>query len=518
MTLRQISLFIVLSLLFCAPARAQNDYWSVSAGVNRQIPQRSQWATSPPNNPDPAPNVSDDGSMSPDQWSQPSSSASVENSTQSSHPGFTPTPSVPDLGAKTRFQMTGNSRVLNPPESFERFDSESSREIEDMFQTAGLSRYPLNQGKAQGKELQSVVNSRPEQPPVTTQNWLGSECENCPGHSDYPLHGGQAVSNFRPDLGQRSELPTIRGSDALEPGQQFEFDLSGESPSLREVFATGRYFGSVSGMYLKGALQGSTAISIQQPGLAEGVAFDFDYEIAPHFRFGFESSFGPGFELEFLQYDETSNVASFTSDGIATGTTSSWESSPGGRSRLTAGNFGEQLDVTHAVDFEVVGVSFFKEIKFKVSRLNGTFGYQYTSISQSTDATLSDGGSELGRMFSRSDFNAWGPRFSIEYYRPIGHTKLEIFTMVGGAAMFGHRDQWISNTATGVSERFGADEFVTTVNFTTGVQYKKMVAENRAFYARFGLNYQSWIGGGTATDPQGDFGLHGYSFGIGFNR
>ncbi|MFT5299662.1 MAG: hypothetical protein ACI814_000435, partial [Mariniblastus sp.] len=36
--------------------------------------------------------------------------------------------------------------------------------------------------------------------------------------------------------------------------------------------------------------------------------------------------------------------------------------------------------------------------------------------------------------------------------------------------------------------------------------------------ARLGFTYETWLGGGTGTDPQGDFGLRGFSFGLGYNR
>ena len=222
--------------------------------------------------------------------------------------------------------------------------------------------------------------------------------------------------------------------------------------------------------------------------------------------------------MDYWQYDETSNITSFTSNGVITGTSSTWMLGASRWSRLSASNPGERIDTSHTIDAESFGISFFKEIQFKISRLNGMFGFRYASLSQSMDSVLSTGGSEIGSLRSRSDLNAWGPQFTLEYYRPVGHTKMELYTNVGGAAMFGHRDQFVSNTSSGEFDRIGADEFVTMIDFVTGIQYKKMTAENRAIYARLGLTYQTWIGGGTAIDPQGDFGLRGFSFGVGYNR
>jgi len=46
----------------------------------------------------------------------------------------------------------------------------------------------------------------------------------------------------------------------------------------------------------------------------------------------------------------------------------------------------------------------------------------------------------------------------------------------------------------------------------------KNVGENRNVYGRFGYMNQTWLGGGTGSDPQGDFGIRGFTFGIGYNR
>ena len=117
------------------------------------------------------------------------------------------------------------------------------------------------------------------------------------------------------------------------------------------------------------------------------------------------------------------------------------------------------------IDVEVFGVSFFKEIKFNCSRLNGVFGFQYSSITQTMESNLSNGGGQIGSLRSRSDMNGWGPKFALEGFRPIGNTRLELFATVGGAVQFGHRDQFVANSTTGDFDRVGADEFVTTVDF-----------------------------------------------------
>lgn len=188
-------------------------------------------------------------------------------------------------------------------------------------------------------------------------------------------------------------------------------------------------------------------------------------------------------------------------------------------SQLSAANAGETLTALHTLDAESFGLNFFKEIKFPVSRLNGKFGLQYVAITHVLDARLTDSGSaEIGNLFARSDMHAWGPQFAFEYFRPIGHTKFEFMTRFGGSALFGRRHQFIQNSSSGIQSRQGADELITMFDFYLGGQYRRSFAENRAMFVRAGLMYQSWLGGGTAILPQDDFGLHGFSIQLGYNR
>ena len=359
-------------------------------------------------------------------------------------------------------------------------------------------------------ESQPVLESQPvfgDQSNGTFQSVFGQE-------------GASAtVPTFGGDVGFRSPAPTVRHHGSFDSGKKYDFeDKKKEYPPLSEIFATGRYFGSARLLFLRPSFQNNTAISTLGSGFAESTPYDFDYEAAPNFRFGFESKFGPGIEFNYWQFDETSNDASFVSDGVITGSTSGFVIGPNQFSGLTAANAGETLVTNHSIDVEVLGVSFFKEVKLPIARINGMFGLQYTSIAQSQNAILTNGGTEIGSLTSRSDMRAYGPKFGFEYYRPVGHTKLEFITTLGVGILFGQRDQFIGNTVSNDFSRVGADELITTFDLGTGVQYKKLIAENRAFFVRAGFLYQSWLGGGSAIDAQDDFGVRGISFSVGYNR
>lgn len=327
------------------------------------------------------------------------------------------------------------------------------------------------------------------------------------------------VPNYRPDLGHRNYAVTVRNPGSWDNGEKFDFeDKKKEYPPMSEILATGRYFGSLSLLYLRPAFQNNTAITTSTANFSQSTAFDFDYEAAPQFRFGFESKFGPGFELNYMQYDESSNLSSFTSNGTVSGETSTWMMGPSRWTRLTAANAGDTLQSSHSIDVESFNLMVFKELKFPISRLNGSFGMQYVSIAQTLEATVTNGSTLIGSLNANSDMRAYGPRFVFEYYRPVGHTPLEFVTSFGGSVLFGKRDQFVQNSITGDFNRTGADEFVTTSEFFTGAQYKKNFAENRSVFARVGFHYQAWHGGGTAIDAQDDFGLRGFSIGVGYNR
>jgi hypothetical protein len=321
-------------------------------------------------------------------------------------------------------------------------------------------------------------------------------------------------------VGKRKPWPTQRGSSITDTGEKFDFEeKKKEYPPFSEILATGRYFGSVEFMYLQPFFQGNTAIATEAPGFGESIPFQFDREIQPRFRLGFESKYGPGIELNYMSVNAASEFSEFTSNGAVTGQTSVWMLGRNQWSRIAADAAGETITAQHNIDLDSISVSFFKELKFPISRLNGNFGFQYVSIFQELNANVNDaGGAIVDSIQGISDMRAFGPRAIFEYYRPIGHTPLEFITTFGGSVMFGERDQFINNTATGQLNRVAADEFISLAEYSAGVQYKKTIGENRAWFGRVAFVNQVWIGGGTAVLPQDDFGLRGFTFTIGYNR
>ena len=335
-----------------------------------------------------------------------------------------------------------------------------------------------------------------------------------------PEFAGQAFVGTA-NSAHRRPWPVQRGgANVFDNGQKFDFEeKKKEYPPMSEILATGRYFASAEFMYLKPHFQGNTAISTEGPGFGESIPFSFDREIHPKLRLGFESKYGPGVELAYMNINSNSELSTFTSNGAITGQTSVWMMGRNEWSRIGTLNAGETLTAQHNFEVDSFTFSFFKDLKFPISRLNGNFGFQYANIAHELTANVADAsGTIVETLQGTSDMRAFGPRAVMEYYRPIGHTPFELITTFGGSVLFGEQDQFISNSTTGQLNRVSADEFITIAEYSSGVQYKKTIGENRALLARISFANQTWLGGGTAVNPQDSFGLRGLTFMIGYNR
>jgi hypothetical protein len=330
---------------------------------------------------------------------------------------------------------------------------------------------------------------------------------------------GFGTPMYRSNVGHRAGYPTTRNHTILDQGELFDNEnKKKEFPPFKEIIATGRFFGSAELAFLRPHFVGNTAFSIDGPEFSQSIPFDFDNETAPHLRFGFESKYGPGFEFNYFTLNANSESVSQSFDGVSSVNTIAAITGPNRFSQLSADSVGQTLDANHSFEIETYGFNVFKDIQFKVTKMGGRFGFIYANVAQSLEASVTDGGGVVDTLNSTSDFRGFGPQVGLDYYRPVGHTPLEFVTSVTGAGLFGRRDQFVNNTAGLVERRFGADEFMAKLDLRTGLQYKKTVAENRAVFARLSFVHQTWLGGGTAVDPTGDFGLKGVTFGVGYNR
>lgn len=313
--------------------------------------------------------------------------------------------------------------------------------------------------------------------------------------------------------------PVVRYHGGQESSRYYPFeDKTRRFIPVSEMIENGRFFLSGGASFLQPGFQSNTAIATTGGATAQNLAFDFDYSTSPVVKIGFQSARGQGVELNYWKFGQTSNESVFTSDGTEVGTARSWMLGPGQWSVLTAASAGETLRANHRLDADSFGISFFSEARNPNSRVVGKFGLQWISLTQSMSSVLSNSGGTIGQLDSRTNLNGFGPSGGIEYYSRIGNSNLEWVTSANGALLFGRRDQSIQNSLASDFVQADADEFLANAGLFLGVQYMKMVAETRGYYVRIGMDYQAWLGGGSAVNPDTDFGLRGFSISLGYNR
>jgi hypothetical protein len=334
---------------------------------------------------------------------------------------------------------------------------------------------------------------------------------------------------------RRSEItkrPSVDFSPPVGyPAAECDWGESG-SPTFEEILRTGRFFSSANVSFLKPVLQGDVAFDISGSAGQFHDNFEYDYNSASQFSLGFESLAGPGINVSYWEFDGASETASWTNPDVNHNLqTIDFGGLLGGRGISTRG-FDDTVTVTDALDIQRIEASFYKDIKFKVSRMSGRFGFQWIEINRQTNAlyaeTFFEGG-ETHTWAGADQFQGAGPTFGFDYFRPIGHTKIEFLASGDCGLSFGHRDKVVKvvvnadfdngfETPDIVFQNGGDDEFLTNLNLFMGVQYVISRGGNRCFYLRSGLDYQAWLGADNTTASNSDFGLRGFSVTLGYNR
>ena len=317
--------------------------------------------------------------------------------------------------------------------------------------------------------------------------------------------------------------PWERDPPAIDPGPEWEagnpaYQQKKEGPSLGEILNKGKWFAAAEVTALEPFFQGNNAISVSNGTSTTVGNYDFGVELSPRVHFGFESAEGPGFRLTYWNFDHDSEVEAFTSDGLFQGTSQVALLGPNPFSTLATTSAGEQLATQYQLEAQVIDWLLFKEIKFPISRLNGLMGFSYASIVHKTNSVLSDAGGTLGTLNARHAFEGMGPTAGFAYRRPIGHTKLQFLGGMKASLFLGKRDQQVANSLASDFERIGADELISNLHSHFGVSYVRRVTRNKSYTAKIKFEALHWLGGGTAVDPVADFGLYGFTFGVGMNR
>ena len=309
----------------------------------------------------------------------------------------------------------------------------------------------------------------------------------------------------------------LRMSPEQEAFQASPFHVKEPSPSLGDVLKTGAWFASYESLIVEPHFQGNTAITTESATSGFSRAFDTGLEHAPLVNFGFESKKGPGIMLTYWQIDANSDLASAVGSATDTASSSVWLMGPQRTTTLTAAG-GERLEARHSLDIKSLSAVVFKEIKMPISRVKGQMGMKYVNLNQIMHADLfNSGNNRIGLLHGYHDFRGFGPTIGLEYYRPIGHTRIEFLGGANSALLFGHRNQFVANPTMQDFNYFGSDELIAYMDARLGAQWIRDFGKNRVFI-RGTLESQVWFGGGTAADPLQDFGLYGFGIGFGLNH
>lgn len=321
----------------------------------------------------------------------------------------------------------------------------------------------------------------------------------------------------RPEITRRPNVECQPSSG--HSGLESECDLDKtDSPSLEEILRTGRYFGSANVSFLKPVLQGDLAFQTSGAAGQFQNNFDYSYSTASQFNFGFESKAGPGVSVNYLEFNGTSEASSWVSPNISMGETNVDLGGVLNGIQLSDFDLNDTVTVNDLLDVQSIEASFFKEVKFKISRMGGRVGFQWVEIERQTNASVAADGSTTIEWEGKTQFQGAGPTFGLDYFRPIGHTKIEFLASGDLGLIFGQRDKILTDSAGIVFQNEGDDEFLTNLNLFLGAQYVISRGGNRCFYLRSGLDYQAWIGADNPTASNSDFGLRGFSLTLGYNR
>ena len=291
-----------------------------------------------------------------------------------------------------------------------------------------------------------------------------------------------------------------------------------DSPTLEEILRTGRYFGSANVSFLKPVLQGDIAYETSGSAGQFQDNFEYDYSTASQFSVGFESQAGPGFSINYSEFDGVSDAARWTSGDVSSGETIVGLGGVLGGRQFTVFDFNDTVTVNDSLDVQSIEASLFKEMKFKVSRMGGRLGFQWVEIDRQTNASFTDVGGGTVAWEGKDQFQGAGPTFGFDYFRPIGHTKIEFHASSDFGLIFGQRDKVVRDNFGATNQNLSDDEFFTNLNLFLGAQYVISRGGNRCFYFRSGLDYQAWLGADNETASDSDFGLRGFSFTLGYNR
>lgn len=288
--------------------------------------------------------------------------------------------------------------------------------------------------------------------------------------------------------------------------------------SVGAILSNGFWFGGADVFFIEPMFGENPAMLVESGGMVRPLSADFGFDTAIKVHAGFETNAGPGVRFSFFRYNDETGVQNFVSDGTSVGQVRLLFDGGAGAIRLIANNSGDAITTRQQIKIRSSEVNFYKDQKNEVSRVRGSVGIRHLILQQVMDAELVPAAGLPQRFRSFNDFQAIGPKLGIDYFRPVGHTDLELQSGMAGSLLFGRRDHSVAAfNATGYQSD-GKSEALPILEMYIGLQWNIELSECQTAFLRTALESQYWANSDTPSETDANSGFYGLSVGIGITR
>lgn len=291
--------------------------------------------------------------------------------------------------------------------------------------------------------------------------------------------------------------------------------------SLQARLRNGSWFANFEVLFLEPNFQSNAVASLSDGASSSRESVDFGFDDSYQIDIGFQSFGGTGAMFSYWGLNSFSNLQQFSTGGSEMVISSVDLGDSNQQFRL--GEFagpGSQLAVQQQIQIDSGELTVFHKHYGKVSTFQSSFAIRALRMSQILAAELDDPLAGLERVRNKNEFHGVGPKLGVEYFRPIGRTRMELQSGVHGSILVGNRDQVFS--ADGPTpqqfQQIGSVETIPIFELYLGLQWTKQLSNCRRFFLKTALESQYWANADSASTVGDDLGLYGASFGLGLTR
>jgi hypothetical protein len=289
------------------------------------------------------------------------------------------------------------------------------------------------------------------------------------------------------------------------------------------------FYGGIEFLFLKPHFENSTAFISSQSGNigarseSRSHEFDYDWDAASRIVLGYTNDCGLGIRTRYFQYDHDSNrpIVNVV-PGVGDVQTPAIAPILGNGQQFFLDNAAApEFTAQHSLELQTWDFEVTNQLTFCRSLVTVGGGLRYVLMEQRYRAAsqLPNGGAVSEVLTNHHDFEGIGPTLALDLLRPVSCCSgLAVYFSGRGSVLFGESNQAYTKTdpagvfSTETYTRNGADNSLYIAELGLGVQYTR-----GCFFGRGGWEGQYWSGTGGPTTNDGNLGLHGLSFMLGFN-